>query len=249
MTMNLTVPLFVLAGLTVVYKKLLIVIDDFKEQNTWEVIKILNINCTNKDFVDQTIQLMARFEIPVTVSSNLENHMHPDALQIILSDDFAADVVKVNSTFPRILMLHSTSELNLSRPELRGRLFIILLKTQKVFCRNPLFAGMWVAPEIPKCLSLTHRNTNPRRISVFVQTDMQNKAERQPSGIYVLTGLKGLILYEMKRYLNVKLSFVLRNVEPRNHTTPRKWQTFIRPIRGVPLGRINDTLIINNSKP
>lgn len=239
-TMNITVPFFALAGLTIVYNKLLFVIEQLKEQNTWEVINIITINCTNG--ADQTIQLMARHEIPLTISSSFENLSYPEAPEIILSDGFNVDLVNVNLSKQRILLLNSETEFNRMRPHLTGRLLIILLNSQNAFCRNPLFNEEWVSPDNPLCLSIAHRNTNTRRISVFLTQNTYGYAEKQESGNYFLVGLKGLYLYEMEKYLNAKLSFVLPEIHFANNSTLQNWRI---PNRGIFMGKVNDTLTIN----
>lgn len=242
--MNLTLPLLALP-LTLVYNELSFFMSKMVERSAdYRVIKVKIIHCSQDELLDPVIRLMSSYEIPVVVSTGLEDiDAYPDALEVIFSDEFDVETVMANQSSYRIYLLHSKGEFEKAIDRVKGWVLIFVWSTGEVYCRNPLF-GYWVN-SFSLCKWATARNYNQRRVTVYAPTDKFSHVETRESGSHILAGLKGLILYELKKHLNVTFLYVLQNEFSNLTQSPlREYQTFIKPLRGVYMGRINDGVYV-----
>lgn len=243
--MNLTVSLLLLPSLGLFYKDLLYVLDNLKVHKNWKMTRVKLIDCSNYEMIDKVIRLITTHDIPVTISTSIDNHTEypAEVMDFILTDELTVDMVRINYTSPRIYLSHSTGTFSPSFRDIYGRVLILLWGTGEVYCRNPLVADGWFEGIVTQCQWGTRRNTNPRRISVFLQEDMSSHVVQNRRGNFILAGFKGLLLSEMKQYLNVRVRYVLpRGFGEKTHSPFRRFQIFIKPLRGVNLGNVNTTL-------
>lgn len=202
------------------------------------------INCTDYGLLDQLIQLMASFDIPVTITTHLDDTLeYPDNnLELILSDEFHTDVVVPHKYNPRIFLFLSKGTFSPSMDHINGRVLFLFQNTQEIFCKNPLVGSHWIEGNIRQCQWNTRRNTNPRRISVFLETDIYTHVERKKNGHFIMVGFKGALMAELRRYLNVNLKYVLpKDVLVHNHNPIKSG---MKPLRGMSMGRMNTTLVV-----
>lgn len=239
--MNFTVPLLLLPTLSLLYGDVSYVIKNLHKKG--RMVQVKFINCTAYELLDQVIHLMASYDIPVTISTHLDNTPeYPDNnLEFIISDEFHKDVVNPNKYNPRIFLFLSKGAFSPSMDHINGRVLFLFQKTQEIFCKNPLVGSHWIEGNITQCQWTTRRNTNPRRISVFMETDIYSHVERLNNGNFIMVGFKGSLMAELRRYFNVNLKYVLpKNVIFHPHFPIKS----LKPLRGINMGRMNTTLTV-----
>lgn len=243
--MNITVVDPILLPHTgVVYLKLISLLQSIALEPTWTTVNVKVINCTQPALRDEIIRSFAQHLIPISITNHLEQPRYPKCKEFIIGDEFNLDAIKGNRSSPRVYFVSSKVELRHSIAEVRGKVLIILWRTGEMLCKNALVTSTWLDANDAECHSETRRNSNPRTVTVYVEPDMYSFAEEH-EGVLYLTGFKAMLLYELEKYLNVKFKYSMSSNSTIVTTSAfRRWQTFIKPLRGVTLGRVNDSLTL-----
>lgn len=243
--MFLTVPYEDWLPLTLIWTELLLILNsEVAKTADYQVIKVKFINSSQNELMDQVVRVMSGYDIPVVISTELEEiEPYTNALEVIFGDEFVFDVVRANQSNYRVYLLHTKGEFIKAMEMVKGWVLILVWNKGEVYCKNPLI-GHWVHSFL-LCEWPTKRNYNQRRVTVYVPTDKFSHVEQQESGVYILAGFKGILLYELKKYLNVTFQYVIQREFSNIAKSPlRQHQTFIKPLRGVYMGRINERVYV-----
>lgn len=247
--MNLSAPFILLPMLTLVYDHLQYALQNYVQLNQWKLMKVKIINCSHVELPEQVLELLFSYNIPLTIATKMEDDYYPESTEVIIGDEFNRHVLRGNKSNQRIYLMHSKEKLLQS--QIRGTILILIWSSNEVYCRNSLLADVCVENKIELCLSGKMLvNQNPRKIPVYVKTDLLSFPVIEESDSYALTGLLGMLLHEIKDYLNASFVYTLSSGFITYRENPfRKWPLYIKALAGVTMGRYNESLFIARGDP
>lgn len=242
--MNLTAPLLLLLPtLGLVFNDLMLTVDQVVQHSAWKSIRVSICGSTQFELIDQVIQLLSKYDLPITVSSGYNSTSIQDSLEVIFGDDIDAKALNRNRVNQKIYFLNSKALLVEKQNVIRGNILILLWRTGEMFCRNPLMRNQWL--QSPSICLYKSRSYNQRMVTVFVRPNVYSPMEKDSTGTFHLTGFYGLILNDLQRHLNVTFKFIVpqsRLAQIDEQSPKGHWQPVTKQFQGVSMGKFNKTL-------